>query len=65
MKVGTKVIKNPETWIVNDFDSWGRGIGIGEVVKPPFELDDDDVDVRWSAGRCFEKVKGLIIKEEK
>jgi hypothetical protein len=54
MKVGDKVIKNEETWKPNDFDSWGRGIGVGTIVEPPFELDDDEVDVRWPNGRCFE-----------
>lgn len=60
LKIGDKVKKNTETWIKNDFDSWGRGEGIGEVVEPPFELEDYDVDVRWPGGRCFEKVSGLL-----
>jgi hypothetical protein len=37
MNIGDKVIKNPETWIVNEFDLWGRGIGIGIIVEPPFK----------------------------
>jgi hypothetical protein len=60
LKIGDKVKKNPETWVKNDFDSWGRGEGIGEVVEPPFDLEDYDVDVRWPEGRCFEKVSGLL-----
>lgn len=60
MNIGTKVVKNPETWVVNDFDSWGRGEGIGEVVEPPFELDEGTVDVRWPNGRCFENTKELL-----
>lgn len=64
MKVGDKVIKNEETWVVNDFDLWGRGIGIGEVVEPPFELRETEVDVRWPNGRCFEnKIELKLIKE--
>jgi hypothetical protein len=59
-KVGDYVKKNPETWIKNDFDSWGRGFGIGEVVEAPFQMDDDEVDVRWPGGRCFENVKQLL-----
>ena len=43
--IGDKVIKNPEKWVVNDFDNWGRGEGIGVVVEPPFAMDDDEVDV--------------------
>ena len=54
LKVGDKVIKNEQTWEPNDFDDWGRGIGTGIVVKPPFELDNNEVDVRWPNGRCFE-----------
>ena len=34
--VGDHVRKNPETWVANDFDGWGRGVGIGVVVKPSF-----------------------------
>ena len=64
MKVGDRVIKNPETWEVTEFDQWGRGIGVGIIVEPPFELDDLTVDVRWKNGRCFENINGLIKVEE-
>lgn len=66
-KVGDKVIKNEETWESNDFDDWGRGIGVGIVVEPPFELNDEEVDVRWPNGICFEftnqlkKIKNPLI----
>ncbi|HEY9640250.1 MAG TPA: hypothetical protein V6C57_07190 [Coleofasciculaceae cyanobacterium] len=59
-KVGDKVIKNPRTWKTGEFDSWGRGVGVGEVVEPPFELEEFEVDVRWTDGRCFEEVAGLL-----
>lgn len=59
-EVGAHVKKNPVTWIPNEFDGWGRGDGIGQVVEPPFALDDDSVDVRWPAGRCFELVNQLL-----
>ena len=56
LNVGDEVVKNEETWIPNDFDSWGRGIGIGIVVEPPFPLEEGEVDVRWPDGRCFEYI---------
>lgn len=59
--IGDKVIKNDETWVPNDFDSWGRGIGVGEVVEPPFDIEDEDIDIRWPDGRCFEKKIELIL----
>ena len=58
--VGTLVKKNPDTWISNEFDSWGRGLGIGEVVEPPFKLEPHEVDVRWPNGRCFENIEELL-----
>ena len=60
-KIGDLVIKNKKTWEVNDFDSWGRGKGVGKVVKPPFPLaGTGTVDVRWPAGRCFESIIGIL-----
>jgi hypothetical protein len=59
-KVGDYVKKNLETWVPNDFDSWGRGVGIGEVVEPPFEMEANEVDVRWPGGRCFENIEQLL-----
>ena len=60
LKIGDRVIRNPATWQPNEFDSWGRGIGIGGVVEPPFVLDSDEVDVRWQGGRCFESITQLL-----
>ena len=59
-KLGDKVIKNEETWIPNDFDGWGRGLGIGEVVERSYGMTDDEVDVRWDGGRCYEFKEQLI-----
>jgi len=59
-KIGDYVKKNPESWIQSDFDGWGRGIGIGIVVEPPFEMDKNEVDVRWKGGRCFENTEELL-----
>lgn len=59
-EVGNRVVRNPATWQPNDFDSWGRGVGVGVVVEPPFALDPDDVDVHWPGGRCFESVGQLL-----
>lgn len=60
MIVGDKVVKNPETWVPNEFDQWGRGDGEGEIVEPPFKLDEQEVDVRWPDGRCIENKEQLI-----
>ena len=59
-EVGDRVVRNPATWQPNDFDSWGRGVGVGVVVEPPFPLGPDEVDVRWAGGRCFEFVGQLL-----
>jgi hypothetical protein len=59
---GDRVVKNPATWVANEFDGWGRGVGVGVVVEGPFEVDGE-VDVRWPAGRCFERVEGLVKQE--
>lgn len=62
-KIGDKVIKNPATWEINVFDKFGRGVGTGEVVTPPFPVDDlGMVDVRWAGGRYFEYEVQLLAK---
>lgn len=59
-QVGDRVVRNPATWQPNDFDSWGRGAGVGVIVEPPFPLDPGEVDVRWPGGRCFEWIAQLL-----
>ena len=55
-KVGDKVRKNPATWAPNEFDAWGRGVGVGEVIDASWP---DFIDVRWPNGRCYEPAEGL------
>lgn len=64
-KVGDRVVKNPENWIPNDFDRWGRGEGVGQVVDAGVALDLGYVDVRWPSGRCFEASDQLLSADEK
>lgn len=59
-QVGARVVRNPATWQPNEFDSWGRGSGVGVVIEPPFPLAPGEVDVRWPGGRCFESVEQLL-----
>lgn len=59
-KIGDKVVKNPYTWIPSEFDAWGAGEGVGEIIKPPFELDEGYVDVKWPNGRCFQQTIELL-----
>ncbi len=35
---GDRVRKNPATWAPNRFDVWGRGVGVGVVIEPPFRM---------------------------
>ena len=64
-KPGDRVKKNEDTWEPSDFDLWGRGVGIGIVVDPPFEMGSNDCDVRWKGGRCFENNNQLLPYESK
>lgn len=73
LQVGDKVIKDEANWIVTEFDTWGCGAGIGEIVEVktewidhdntthPFE-DEENVtayDVRWPAGLSMHSYKEL------
>lgn len=61
--IGRRVIKKSKLWIPNDFDSWGRGVGIGKIVKSPDGFEDL-IDVRWPGGRCFEDDDQIIIEDD-
>lgn len=52
--VGQLVRLRPECWREHGFNHWGRGLGVGIVVDPTFELSPVDCDVVWPAGRCWE-----------
>jgi hypothetical protein len=56
-KVGDRVVKNPKMWIASEFDKWGAGHGIGEVVDL---LSGNDIDVRWPSGRCLQRYFELL-----
>ena len=60
MRVGDFVVKNEALWCPNAFDGWGRGVGVGVIVEPPFAMDDYGHDVMWPGGRCFEKYDQLL-----
>ncbi len=59
MKVRDKVLKNPDRWIPSDFDAWGAGEGVGEILEvfPDIGL----VDVRWPAGKAFQYMYELTL----
>ena len=57
---GDRVVRNSSTWQPNAFDAWGRGVGVGVVVEPPFPLGPEEADVRWPGGRCFEWTDQLL-----
>ncbi len=59
-KAGDRVVKNPAKWMANDFDGWGRGEGVGEVVEATLYPDGWQIDVRWPYGRCYETVDQLL-----
>jgi len=59
-KPGDRVVKNPATWRPSEFDAWGAGEGVGIVVRPPFAIPLDEVDVEWPSGRAFQKADELL-----
>ena len=60
LQIGDKVTKNPTTWIADDVDAWGRGIGVGEIVDAQGSTADlGAAAVHWPAGRCMERLDGL------
>ncbi len=56
MKAGDKVVKDESNWIPNEFDSWGRGEGVGVIVEvfDDGEFSELTLDVRWPTGKCYE-----------
>lgn len=66
-KVGDKVRPNLENWLSSEFDQWIKpwDSPIGEIVEPPFELDESKVDVRWPGGRYFQTENELILVDDK
>lgn len=50
-RIGDRVVKDPAGWRPSEFDAWGAGVGVGEVVAV---VDAETVDVRWPAGRCYQ-----------
>lgn len=54
--VGDRVVKDPSGWIASEFDAWGAGEGVGEVV----DADDTHVDVRWPGGRAYQLPSELL-----
>ena len=63
-EVGTRVVRSLETWKTNEFDSWGRGDGVGVVVEPPFTLAAHKVDIRWTSGSCFESTNQFLVASD-
>jgi hypothetical protein len=57
LKPGDRVVKNPATWTPSEFDAWGAGEGVGVVVD---RLDDATLDVRWPAGRAYQRADELL-----
>lgn len=60
-EVNDKIVKNEENWIPNDFDSWGRGEGVGLIVEVYPESNSSYVDVRWPGGKCWENIDQIKI----
>lgn len=61
MKIGDKVIKNPQTWVASEFDVWGSGEGVGEIIGFDGPVDDLFIDVRWEGGCSFHMPEELLL----
>lgn len=59
-EVGDRVVKDPAAWVPSEFDAWGAGEGIGEVVGV---VEDGPagalLDVRWEGGQCYQWAREL------
>lgn len=63
-KIGDRVVKNPNYWMPSEFDNWGAGDGVGIIDSIFIEADSSiSVDVRWPAGRCYQKERELDLLE--
>lgn len=64
-RIGDKVKKNPEKWIVSDYDTLGRGRGIGTVAAIAWDGDGRPyVDVDWNSGFAMHYCEEIIYTEE-
>jgi len=59
--VGQLVRLRPERWRDHASNWWGRAMGVGLVIAPPFDLDSGECEVAWPSGRCFELVRELEV----
>jgi hypothetical protein len=55
IKVYDKVIKNEGNWVPNEFDAWGRGVGIGEIIS----IVGNYGQIRWPNGIHLENLSHL------
>lgn len=62
MRIGQRVIKNPDTWRPSEFDGWGAGEGVGIVLA--YHPDTDSVDIQWPNGRCFQYASEVLCAPE-
>lgn len=58
MKIGDKVKKNEDTWVPNEFDGWGRGVGTGKIVA--WWHIHGEATVQWANGKYVESIEQLI-----
>lgn len=56
---GDLVVKNPDTWVSNELDWWGRGEGVGVIIPPSKPMASFVTGVRWQCGITLEAVSGL------
>ena len=60
-EIGNTIVKNDENWKSNKFDVWGRGTGIGRIIKSEkIKLNENEVLVKWSnGGICVENTNQI------
>jgi hypothetical protein len=58
--IGDRVVKNRDRWQPSEFDRWGAGVGVGEVVGVLGGLPTV-IDVRWPAGRCYQRADEVLL----